>query len=675
MRTIIKICEPCIYRCHKLHKGIRLIRTSTAICNCDMVCQVNNLICNACDVSENQITIQHDCKLQQNERLRKANFDELMPPVFAMVPSKHKNGNKKAIYGWMLCRRVATRSLTELSPLYSQHFRIQYGNHLTSSTDDEVDQGQGKVDINNYDDNEETNVNNNTQRQYSTPIPSLNTVNNLAEMNESQSMPISPQIKEQYRKGTIDTIQTIQTIQTARTAVTVETASHSSSMVTISAANSPNASLFSIHGTSNKDKNNKNYGNIDKNSVVNNLDNSFNEASSAFEGNIQKSNSGIKIPNIPSLLTSPSAVSVRTGQISHTKSQLMQPDYPYFTIPALPPGWVQVHDLEEPLILPRFSKVLITMRKRSAGTSGDGFVYYEYGLVKNMVKHGFYSVLYIPKTGLIDEKDIYSKPFSEVDPDNGNQNDIKMDTKKTDKYAESVDPTFQIGEDGFTEQEFPQTPRDYSFDDPTNFNEMKSNSDKNAAKITKESFPTLSTMSSVGFEYSIADDIVSNSAFQFPIIDDKLLPFTYVDGDSNSHKSSLIKEGIFYRSSLQLISTNIFCFNTLTGESAWTIPQAIADPFVSQPLSISGNEWDNLYSQSVLRRDFHEWEEVYHQLLDMTFYVHLEKNYKEKCVRTIQRYIRKYFHFAFYFHHLKQFGNLTLTSLIQVKTSSKNARS
>lgn len=46
-KTLLKLCEPCVFRCHKTHKGVRLIRTSAASCNCLVVCKVSlhNHVC------------------------------------------------------------------------------------------------------------------------------------------------------------------------------------------------------------------------------------------------------------------------------------------------------------------------------------------------------------------------------------------------------------------------------------------------------------------------------------------------------------------------------------------------------------------------------------------------------------------------------------------------------
>jgi len=82
----VKICEPCVVRCHSGHKGVRLIRNSQALCICTHVCRVTGAQCNALVISASQTKVQNKAIAAREEvaRHRQRNLDA--PPVFAMVP-------------------------------------------------------------------------------------------------------------------------------------------------------------------------------------------------------------------------------------------------------------------------------------------------------------------------------------------------------------------------------------------------------------------------------------------------------------------------------------------------------------------------------------------------------------------------------------------------------------
>ena len=103
--VLLKICEPCIYRCHKGHKGTRLVRKQpvTCVCNapsCEGVCS-----CNAQEISKTQIDLHKEERdgLIEDNRVRQRNA--IMPVLFCPVPQFDKQGNKKRESGWMICRQ------------------------------------------------------------------------------------------------------------------------------------------------------------------------------------------------------------------------------------------------------------------------------------------------------------------------------------------------------------------------------------------------------------------------------------------------------------------------------------------------------------------------------------------------------------------------------------------
>lgn len=104
---MVKICEPCVVRCHSGHKGVRLIRNSQALCICSHVCRVTHSTCNAQTISKSQMRVQKKAiaAREELERMRQRNID--MPPVFGMVPRNYFDGTPKRESGWMICRLCA----------------------------------------------------------------------------------------------------------------------------------------------------------------------------------------------------------------------------------------------------------------------------------------------------------------------------------------------------------------------------------------------------------------------------------------------------------------------------------------------------------------------------------------------------------------------------------------
>lgn len=102
----VKLCEPCVFRCHKGHKGIRYIRTSAALCSCSDACKVTNSICKACQISDIQQKKQQESYGYSIEQKRKALHDLNTPLVLAMIPRLLPNGTAKTVSGWHFCRKV-----------------------------------------------------------------------------------------------------------------------------------------------------------------------------------------------------------------------------------------------------------------------------------------------------------------------------------------------------------------------------------------------------------------------------------------------------------------------------------------------------------------------------------------------------------------------------------------
>jgi hypothetical protein len=108
--SMLRICEPCVYRCHRGHKGVRLVRISPISCGCHSVCQPVNRCC-----AQEMSTLQaQNIKAAHHESLetqRTQLYNLLMPPTFALVP-KHDpvTGKVKKESGFMMCRKPPPRN-------------------------------------------------------------------------------------------------------------------------------------------------------------------------------------------------------------------------------------------------------------------------------------------------------------------------------------------------------------------------------------------------------------------------------------------------------------------------------------------------------------------------------------------------------------------------------------
>jgi hypothetical protein len=101
---MIKICEPCVNRCHRGHKGTRLVRISPISCQCSSLCH-EFCPCKALEISKYQLNVMQDASEQRQEERRVRMHEALMPPIFALCPQCDSKGNLKRESGYTMCRR------------------------------------------------------------------------------------------------------------------------------------------------------------------------------------------------------------------------------------------------------------------------------------------------------------------------------------------------------------------------------------------------------------------------------------------------------------------------------------------------------------------------------------------------------------------------------------------
>lgn len=110
---MIKLCEPCVFRCHKGHKGIRFVRSAIVICSCSSHGAIIDAACCARVISANQLEKQRRALDFRGEAKRLREQNSLMPLVFAPVPRYDRDNKRKVESGWMLCRRPPPKGLAE----------------------------------------------------------------------------------------------------------------------------------------------------------------------------------------------------------------------------------------------------------------------------------------------------------------------------------------------------------------------------------------------------------------------------------------------------------------------------------------------------------------------------------------------------------------------------------
>jgi hypothetical protein len=136
-KIMIKICEPCSYRCHRGHKGVRFIRSSVVVCMCLSTCRAF-CECKAQDVSAEQLAISQEAYDERLELRRRRLQEAIMPPVFAMVPRFDLEGCFKRESGWMICRRAPLERISKLVG----HSNDDNSSVTTENTDTTCDSSQ-----------------------------------------------------------------------------------------------------------------------------------------------------------------------------------------------------------------------------------------------------------------------------------------------------------------------------------------------------------------------------------------------------------------------------------------------------------------------------------------------------------------------------------------------------
>lgn len=192
---MIRICEPCIYRCHKGHKGVRLVRISPITCGCCTVCQPVNP-CVANEISSIQLlNIKLSCQqLVEDKRLELYNM--LMPPVFALVPKYSPDGKLKRESGYMMCRKYPPNNIDLQKIIKTRIFDpISEDNSVVSAVvnpiNQEVNLNQNinssslSVTSNNSNDLENTNSLNNNSHNNNTNNTTINTEDLIGKGNNS----------------------------------------------------------------------------------------------------------------------------------------------------------------------------------------------------------------------------------------------------------------------------------------------------------------------------------------------------------------------------------------------------------------------------------------------------------------------------------------------------------
>ena len=100
------LCEPCVFRCHIGHKGLRKVKEGRVSCVCNDLCKATQLQCKAREISSAQLMIQQFGFEERAEWKRQADRDEKNPFVFCPVPCCWEDGESpKRWGGWNICRR------------------------------------------------------------------------------------------------------------------------------------------------------------------------------------------------------------------------------------------------------------------------------------------------------------------------------------------------------------------------------------------------------------------------------------------------------------------------------------------------------------------------------------------------------------------------------------------
>jgi hypothetical protein len=77
----VRLCEPCVLRCHRGHKGVRKVREAKVSCICETMCIAIQCMCNARKIDQAQLQIQQFGFEERIEWKRREDRDRLNPLV------------------------------------------------------------------------------------------------------------------------------------------------------------------------------------------------------------------------------------------------------------------------------------------------------------------------------------------------------------------------------------------------------------------------------------------------------------------------------------------------------------------------------------------------------------------------------------------------------------------
>jgi hypothetical protein len=96
---------------------------------------------------------------------------------------------------------------------------------------------------------------------------------------------------------------------------------------------------------------------------------------------------------------------------------------------------------------------------------------------------------------------------------------------------------------------------------------------------------------------------------------------------------------------LEIITRPTFFCNVKQGLCAWTVEQAVTNPFPTAHLTLTGVEWETMYSSSVQRCSLDnvglQVEEMHHILTDIVYYVDVRQRERELAAVRLQRFYRQ----------------------------------
>ena len=106
-----RLCEACVHRCHKGHRGIKQVREGRILCMCEEVSKAIQCACVASTPDARQIALQRLGVEEREEWDRQSARDRISPPILAPVPDHGPKGEPRRRGGWMICRRPPTKGL------------------------------------------------------------------------------------------------------------------------------------------------------------------------------------------------------------------------------------------------------------------------------------------------------------------------------------------------------------------------------------------------------------------------------------------------------------------------------------------------------------------------------------------------------------------------------------